>query len=150
MVMPTAKQRRSALRKLLSSGHRGTQEQLCADLAARGFATTQSTISRDLKLLGAQRIAAEDGTHVYGLRTSSPHGAFPADMVVGIEHNESMVVVRTRIGRAQAVGLDLDAMRHPGMLGTLAGDDTVLVIPKSITQTAELAQRLRELAGLGS
>ena len=145
--MVTAKQRRSALRKLLSSGHRGTQEQLCAELATRGFPTTQSTISRDLKLLGAQRTTAEDGSLVYGLRTEA-QGSFPADMVLGVEHNESMVVVRTRIGRAQAVGLDLDALRHPSMLGTLAGDDTVLVIPRSVTQTAELARRLRELAGL--
>jgi transcriptional regulator of arginine metabolism len=145
--MITAKQRRTALRKLLSTGHRGTQEQLCAELSTRGFPTTQSTISRDLKLLGAQRAMADDGSFVYGLRTGA-HGTFPADMVLGIEHNESMVVVRTRIGRAQAVGLDLDAMRHPGLLGTLAGDDTVLVIPKSVTQTAELARRLRELAGL--
>jgi transcriptional regulator of arginine metabolism len=146
-MMVTAKQRRATLRKLLTSGHRGTQEQLRAELASRGFPTTQSTISRDLKLLGAQRSATEDGTFVYGLRTGA-QGAFPADMVIGVEHNESMVVVRTRVGRAQAVGLDLDAMRHPGMLGTLAGDDTVLVIPKSVTRTAELARRLRELAGL--
>lgn len=145
--MATVKQRRTALRKLLATGHRGTQEQLCAELGIRGFPTTQSTISRDLKLLGAQRTMADDGSFVYGLRTGS-HSMFPADMVLGIEHNESMVVVRTRIGRAQAVGLDLDAMRHPGLLGTLAGDDTVLVIPKSVTQTAELARRLRELAGL--
>jgi transcriptional regulator of arginine metabolism len=146
-MMVTAKQRRATLRKLLSTGHRGTQEELCAELAERGFPTTQSTISRDLKLLGAQRSLSDDGAFVYGLRTGV-HGSFPADMVLDIEHNESMVVVRTRVGRAQAVGLDLDAMRHPGMLGTLAGDDTVLVIPKSITQTAELARRLRELAGL--
>jgi transcriptional regulator of arginine metabolism len=145
--MITAKQRRTALRKLLSTGHRGTQEQLCAELTARGLRATQSTISRDLKLLGAQRAVADDGSFVYGLRTGT-HGTFPADMVLGIEHNEAMIVVRTRIGRAQAVGLDLDAMRPPGLLGTLAGDDTVLVIPKSVAQTAELARRLRELAGL--
>lgn len=145
--MPTAKQRRTTLRKLLLTGHSGTQEQLCDELAKRGYATTQSTISRDLKLLGAQRMLAEDGSFVYSLRVGSP-GTFPSEMVLSIEHNEAMVVVRTRTGRAQAVGLDLDAMRHPGLLGTLAGDDTVLVIPKSVGQTAELARRLRELAGL--
>ena len=146
-MMVTAKQRRAALRKLLSTGHRGTQEALCAELAHRGFPSTQSTISRDLKLLGAQRSVTEDGTFVYGLRTQ-PQGTFPADMVVGIEHNESMVVVRTRVGRAQAVGLDLDAMDHPDILGTLAGDDTVLVIPRSITRTVPLVRALRTLAGL--
>jgi transcriptional regulator of arginine metabolism len=69
-------------------------------------------------------------------------------MVVSIEHNGHLVVVRTRVGRAQAVGLELDALRHPDLLGTLAGDDTVLVIPRSVGATAALARRLRELADL--
>jgi transcriptional regulator of arginine metabolism len=69
-------------------------------------------------------------------------------MVVGIDHNEVAIVIRTRVGRAQAVGLELDALRVAGVLGTLAGDDTVVVIPKSIAQTVDLARRLRELVGL--
>lgn len=116
-------------------------------LADRGHTATQSTISRDLKVLGATRILREDGNFAYHLRSALP-GPFPSDMVTSIEHNESMIVIRTRVGRAQAVGIEIDAMRHPDILGTLAGDDTVLVIARSTTLTRTVAGRLRDLAGL--
>lgn len=145
--MESSKARRAALRKLLVMGQASTQGELCRMLAERGHRATQSTVSRDLKLLGAQRMQRDDGEQVYHLR-SRTSGGFPAEMVMAVDHNENMVVVRTRIGRAQAVGLELDAAGVAGVLGTLAGDDTVLVIPKSISGTAELARKLRELAGL--
>jgi transcriptional regulator of arginine metabolism len=145
--MEAAKARRAALRKLLAMGQASTQDELCRMLFERGHSATQSTVSRDLKLLGAQRVQREGGDYGYHLRTAAPSG-FPADMVVGVEHNENAIVIRTRVGRAQAVGLELDAMRLGGVLGTIAGDDTVLVIPRSVTQTLELAKRLRELVGL--
>jgi transcriptional regulator of arginine metabolism len=145
--MTTAKTRRLVLRQLLLGGQTGTQQELCDHLADKGFAATQSTVSRDLKILGAQRVLREDGHFAYHLRGNG-RGAFPADMILAIDHNETLVVVRTKIGRAQAVGLDLDDMKHGDILGTLAGDDTVLVVPRSVKDTAVLAQSLRELAGL--
>ncbi len=147
--MPSASTtRRAALRELLSGGRASTQAELCALLAARGHPATQSTVSRDLKLLGALRTVSDRGVPVYRLATIQRRGLTPG-MVVAVEHNESMVVLRTEIGRAQAVGLDLDALELPDVLGTLAGDDTVLVVPRSMTQTAELAEQLRGLAALG-
>ncbi|MBC8067890.1 MAG: arginine repressor [Deltaproteobacteria bacterium] len=145
--MESSKARRAALRKLLVMGQASTQVELCRMLDERGHRATQSTVSRDLKLLGAQRMQRDDGEQVYHLRSRAP-GGFPAEMIVAVDANENMVVVRTRIGRAQAVGLEIDEARVPGILGTVAGDDTVLVIPKSVTGTAELARRLRELAAL--
>jgi transcriptional regulator of arginine metabolism len=142
------KQRRKLLRQLLLSGGGSSQAQLVAALAERGLPTTQSTISRDLKLLGAQRRAREDGSFVYRLE-SVGRTNFPAGMVISIEHNENVIVVRTRVGRAPAVGLELDGLRHPEILGTIAGDDTVVVIPRSITRVSELAHALTELAELG-
>ena len=145
--MGAAKARRKALRALLIAGKGSTQGQLCDLLDAQGFSTTQSTVSRDLKLLGAERRLRDDGEFMYRLPDrAAPR--FPGDMVVSVEHNGHLIVVRTRVGRAQAVGLELDALRHPDLLGTLAGDDTVLVIPRSVGATASLARRLRELADL--
>ena len=147
VTMGATKARRKALRALLTAGKGSSQAELCALLDEQGFATTQSTVSRDLKLLGAQRRLRDDGEFVYSLPDRvAPQ--FPADMIVAIDHNEHLVVIRTRVGRAQAVGLELDALRHPDLLGTLAGDDTVLVIPRSIAATPTLTRRLRELAGL--
>lgn len=145
--MSTAKQRRAALRKLLLGGSGGTQDQLVDRLARRGFATTQSTMSRDLRLLGAQRRVGKDGAYIYRLEQATT-GTFPAEMVTAIEHNEVLVVVRTRIGRAQAVGVEIDALRHPDVLGTIAGDDTVLVIPKTVNRVRQLAKSLREVSQL--
>lgn len=144
MSRPT-RERRAALRELLATGHAATQAELLIRLAERGLETTQSTISRDLKRLGARRSVGPDGAGLYHLEARP---GLPAGMVVSVEHNEAMVVLRTEVGRAQAVGLDLDALELSEVLGTLAGDDTVLVVPRSVSRTAALAQRLRELTGL--
>lgn len=146
--MSETKHRRKLLRQLLLSGRGGsTQTQLAEALAERGVQTTQSTISRDLKLLGAQRRVRDDGSFVYRLE-SAGRTNFPASMVLSVEHNEVAVVIRTRVGRAPAVGLELDGLRHPDILGTIAGDDTVVVIPRSIGRVGELASALAELAEL--
>lgn len=146
--MSQTKQRRKLLRHLLLSGRGGsTQAQLVEALAERGIPTTQSTISRDLKLLGAQRRVRDDGSFVYRLE-SAGRTNFPAGMVLSVDHNETMIVVRTRIGRAPAVGIELDGLRHPDILGTIAGDDTVLVIPRSVARVSELAATISELAEL--
>lgn len=146
--MSETKQRRKTLRQLLLSGRGGsTQTQLVEALAERGIPTTQSTISRDLKLLGAQRRVRDDGSFVYRLESASRTN-FPAGMVLTVEHNEAVIVIRTRVGRAQAVGLDLDGLRHPDILGTIAGDDTVMVMPRSLARISELASALAELSEL--
>lgn len=145
--MESAKARRSALRKLLAVGQATSQEELVRLLGERGHRVTQSTVSRDLKLLGAQRVQQPNGELGYHLRQTHAPSGFPIDMVVAVEHNEVCIVLRTKVGRAQAVGLDLDALRLAGVLGTIAGDDTVLVIPRSVAQTEELARKLRALVG---
>ncbi|EDM75560.1 transcriptional regulator, ArgR [Plesiocystis pacifica SIR-1] len=146
--MSATKERRKTLRQLLLSGLGGsTQAQLADALAERGIVTTQSTISRDLKLLGAQRRIREDGSFVYRLETGG-RTSFPSGMVLAVEFNEVMIVVRTRVGRAPAVGIELDGLRHPDILGTVAGDDTVLVVPRSTRHIERLARVLIELAEL--
>ncbi len=141
------KARRRALRALLVAGQAATQAQLSAMLNERGFAVTQSTVSRDLKLLGALRRVSDSGELEYYLERLKV-ARFPAEMIVRVTNNETMLVVRTRIGRAPAVALELDALRHPEILGTIAGDDTVLVVPSSVTRIDALRRVLLELADL--
>lgn len=143
----STKERRKALRKLLLAGKGRSQAELCDLLAERGFRTTQSTVSRDLKLLGARRRVDEEGELVYLLeQPTTPR--FPAEMVLLVEHNETSVVMRTRVGRAPAVGIELDGLRHPDILATVAGDDTVIVVPRTITRVSALTRSLRELSEL--
>jgi transcriptional regulator of arginine metabolism len=146
--MTSAKQRRAVLQELLSGGKASTQAELCELLAARGHETTQSTISRDLKRLGAQRGMGPDGEPVYRLGAASEPRGLSRGMVVSIEHNECLVVLRTAAGRAQVVGIELDDLDHPEIIGTLAGDDTVLVVPRQVTRIKELVAALRELTGV--
>lgn len=149
--MTSAKARRTVLQELLSGGRASTQAELCELLAARGHAAAQSTVSRDLKRLGALRAMGADGEPVYrlGAGISAPRG-LSAGMVTAIEHNEVLIVLRTSVGRAQVVGIELDDLDHPEILGTLAGDDTVLVVPRSIARIGELVRSLRELAAVPS
>lgn len=147
--MTSAKARRTVLQELLSGGRASTQAELCELLAARGHAAAQSTVSRDLKRLGALRAMGADGEPVYrlGAGISAARGLSPG-MVTAIEHNEVLIVLRTSVGRAQVVGIELDDLDHPEILGTLAGDDTVLVVPRSIARIGELVRSLRELAAV--
>lgn len=145
--MSETRERRQILRQLLLEGSGGsTQTQLVDALAEHGIATTQSTISRDLKYLGAERRVRDDGTPIY--RLDPGPGVFPIGMVLAVEHNEMLIVVRTRIGRAPAVGIEIDGLELDDVLGTIAGDDTVLVIPRSVALVEPLATKLRELAEL--
>jgi transcriptional regulator of arginine metabolism len=146
--MTTAKARRTVLQELLSGGKASTQAELCELLAARGHVSTQSTVSRDLKRLGALRAVGPDGEPVYRLGAGAGPRGLSAGMVLAIDHNEHLIVLRTPAGRAQVVGIELDDLDHPEILGTLAGDDTVLVVPRSVTRIRELVRVLRERSGL--
>ncbi|MCA9711343.1 MAG: arginine repressor [Myxococcales bacterium] len=146
--MTATRSRRDALRELLSGGRASTQAELCALLAARGHEVTQSTVSRDLKRLGAERTVAADGVPVYRLTGAAP-ARLGAGVVLGVSHNEQLVVLRTPAGLAGAVGLEIDALGHPDVLGTVAGDDTVLVVPRTTTRVGELASALRAFGQLG-
>jgi len=156
--------RREAVARILRSRRIGTQDDLLAALRAAGLAATQATLSRDLARLGARRVSLPGGGTVYELPAageSNPEGggatrarpaaedAFSAvrDMVSLVSANASLVVVRTRPGGAPAVARAIDLAALPGVLGTLAGDDTVFVAPAGALRPSTLAARLGERLG---
>ena len=143
--MKSTQERRKLLRKMLMEGAGQTQTELCELLAERGVATSQSTISRDIKLMGAERRVREDGALVYCLERKIGRERFPSEMVTQVEYNEQLVVLRTRVGRAPAVGVEIDALHHPEILACIAGDDAVLVVPRSIRLTRKVAALLQEI-----
>ena len=143
-------QRREAIRQVLRTKRVGTQEELREELATRGFVVTQATLSRDLTRLRARRVTLPNVGSVYELE------AFQAadvpdeisrvrDLVMAVEDSAALVVLLTLAGAAPAVALALDRARLDEVLATLAGDDTVLVVPAKKTSTATLAKRLRKL-----
>lgn len=152
----SAKQRRhQAILELVRGQPLGSQDELRRALAGRGQRVTQSTLSRDLKELRIARVPEEDGYRYVAardkekLRTNDALdiGGITAAEVVAVEANEVTVVLRTRVGRAQGVAVYLDRHRPAGVLATVAGDDTVLVVPESIEGVEDLTARLARLFG---
>jgi transcriptional regulator of arginine metabolism len=149
--------RREAVTRILRSRRIGTQEALLEAVRAAGFAATQATLSRDLAHLGARRVSLPQGGTVYELpdgpgaaaASAGVDGALAAvrDMVSAVSANASLVVVRTRPGGAPAVARAIDLAGLPGVLGTIAGDDTVFVAPEGAVRPRTLAARLGERLG---
>ena len=152
----TAKARRQrAILDLVRSRPVASQQELARGLGRRGHAVAQSTLSRDLKELRILRVPVADGYRYMpaGEEPAAPTtppalGGVAAAEVVAVDGNEVAAIVRTQVGRAQGVAVYLDGLRLPEALATLAGDDTILVVPTSTRKTAALCRRLRRLFGL--
>ncbi len=137
-----SKKRILALRRLLEIGSVSSQEDLVEELKTQKFQVTQSTISRDLRRLGAVRTVDANGRTVYRLPEdveSPPMSNTDSlrDLVVKIEHNGALIVLHTQPGSASLVARHLDQVRPGGILGTIAGDDTIFVAPASIVTIEE-------------
>lgn len=143
--------RQHRLLELLTEGFSGTQRELAQRLAADGFHATQATISRDLEELGGVRVREGERT-VYTLpgRNGPPAGfgrRVFADLVTDVAASGNLVVVHTYPGLAQGAAAVIDGAGIPGVLGTVAGDDTVLVVADERTGGRKLAERIRSLGG---
>jgi transcriptional regulator of arginine metabolism len=140
--------RRREVARILRSGRVATQEELLSSLARAGWKVTQATLSRDLARLGARRVSRPGGAF-YELGDGAPAEAAAAvsGLVTSVTTNGSMVVVRTVPGSAPAVARAIDLARMAGVLGTLAGDDTIFVTPARDRGGRTLATRLASLLG---
>ena len=130
-----SKSRLNVLRELLNEGTLSTQDELREELGRRHFKVTQSTVSRDLRRLGAIKAIDEDGQTVYRLSEETPIPVSTSslrDLVNDIQSNGSIIVIQTTPGSASLIARHLDHTRPAGILGTIAGDDTIFVAPASI------------------
>lgn len=149
-------QRQHLVAKLLASQPVASQERLVALLAEEGVAATQATVSRDLDDLGAIKVRGAGGEAVYAIPELPKDQRAPddhlrrvfGDWVVEVAHSANIIVLRTPPGTANVVGSALDRSGLPEILGTVAGDDTLVVVVAEGHRGADVAHRLRELAGL--
>ncbi len=149
MAVTDARQRITVLRKLLADGKISTQEELADELRRQKFDITQSTISRDLRRLGAVKTVDATGGTVYRLSqdmsTSAPIFASSLKhLLIDITHNDSIIVIHTAAGSANLVARHLDLIRPVGILGTIAGDDTIFVAPISTLKIPEIIKKIYE------
>jgi transcriptional regulator of arginine metabolism len=147
-------QRHTALLKIIRHTRVASQEQLRELLRAEGFDVTQATLSRDIRELGLAKVAAPGGGSHYAAPSESGQSVRPnleqllPTMLVSVDGVGPLLVVKTPAGAAQALGLALDGAGWTEVIGTIAGDDAVLVITRSERARRTLNARIREMAGL--
>ena len=147
-------QRHAAIMRIVRQDTIGSQEQLRERLKAEGFAVTQATLSRDIRELGLAKVAAPDGGSHYSASAEGNSGVRPhleqllPTMLVSAEGVGPLLVLKTTTGGAQALGLALDGAGWTEIIGTIAGDDAILVITRSERARRAVQVRIQELAGL--
>ena len=152
----TKTQRQHRIAKLLEEQAVTSQPELVRLLAADGVTATQATVSRDLEDLGAVKVRVSGGETVYAIPELARDRVAPedhlrrvlGDWVVEVAASGNLVVLRTPPGSAHVVGSALDRAGLPEILGTVAGDDTVLVVAAEQAGGTKLVKRLALLAGL--
>lgn len=148
--------RRHLIVQLLADHPVSSQQHLVELLGARDVGTTRATVSRDLRDLGAVKTRTPGGRTVYAIPEQPEARIAPADRlqsvlrdwVAGIASSGNLVVLHTPPASAHIVASALDQAGLVEVLGTIAGDDTVLVVADETAPGARLARRLRALAGL--
>ena len=131
------------------------QEQLRRLVRAAGFDVTQATLSRDVRELGLVKggaAAAYQSPAVAGSNGHSPKALLNravADYLTRVDRVQQLVLLRTGPGQAQLLGVALDSARLPELVGTIAGDDTILAIARDARGARALVKRLEGLAGEG-
>lgn len=132
--------RLEAIKLIISSKEIGSQEELLVDLKKEGFLLTQATLSRDLKQLKVAKAASMNGHYVYVLPNETMykrvHKPLPANEMMGasgfqsIRFSRNIGVIRTRPGYASSIAYNIDNSDIPEILGTIAGDDTIIIVIK--------------------
>jgi len=142
----TKPERHFAIREIISTKQIHSQDALRVELKRRGCEVTQATLSRDMTELALSRVASAQGGY-YALQMAGELQALRPLVgaeVQSIDANEAMIVVRTLPGCANTVGEYIDVQHHPDVIGTVAGDNTLLVIPSSQRKTQQVLQFLKQ------
>lgn len=129
-----------------------TQEQLLQELQDAGFYSTQATISRDIKELRIVKELTSFGTYRYTTSSKEVSGTFSTrlntifrECVTGFDYAQNIVVIHTLPGLASAAGSAVDAMSMSFVLGTLAGDDTVMIVMRDTNAAAAFCSEIKNL-----
>jgi transcriptional regulator of arginine metabolism len=148
-------QRHTAIIRLVQRERVHNQEQLRDLLYAEGIEVTQATLSRDLRDLGLVKVTGPEAGSVYAVPTDHltpfpPIEQLVPTLLLSIDGVASLAVVKTPPGSAEALGGSLDYASWEDVLGTIAGDDTLLIITRSEDARVRVTQRLSDLAGIRS
>ena len=154
--MTSKVQRQQTIARIIAENSVTSQPMLLELLEEEGIEATQATVSRDLEDLGAVKVRVRKGETAYAIPDFAPDRIAPQDQlrrvlsewVAEVEFSDPMVVVRTPPGCAHVVASALDRAAPNGLLGTVAGDDTIICVATEGVGGKKLAAELRSLAGL--
>jgi transcriptional regulator of arginine metabolism len=138
--------RQFSIKQIITDQEITSQEDLAQALTQAGFDVNQATLSRDLREMGIVRLPTATGSK-YSFVSDTEDArlrALLAYEVKSIACNESLVVVKTLAGRAQGVAELIDSMKHPEILATLAGDNTIFIAPRSVQSIDQVVAALKE------
>lgn len=145
-------QRQAKILEIIANKNVETQEQLLSALQAEGFRGTQATISRDIKELRIVKELTSLGTYRYTVSNSDLGNSFSArlntifrECVISFDYAQNIIVVRTLPGLASAAGSAIDAMNLSTIVGSLAGDDTVMIVMRDTNAAATLCGEIKAL-----
>lgn len=145
--------RQEALINLINNNAITTQEELLAGLRTLGFDVTQATVSRDIRELKISKISQNDGTfrYVTPKHTERPKvntlglNSALTESILRIDHACNDIVIHTLPGLAQAIAAAIDSIHIDGILGCVAGDDTLLIITRSDREAGDISQKLSDM-----
>ena len=141
--------RQALIREIVESQSIQTQEELAEALRVHGMVVTQATVSRDIKEMHLIKVLAEDGVYRYAMIDKNDQGVgdrlirMLSDSVVDINSANNLIVIKTLSGSAHVAAEAVDSLHWPEVLGTVAGDNTILVIARDAQIAPALAERFR-------
>ena len=150
--MKSKNSRLDAIKLIISSKEIGSQDELLQELSKEGYALTQATLSRDLKQLKVAKAASMNGNYVYVLPNNtmykrmteqhSVHEMLRYNGFISLEFSANIAVIRTRPGYASSLAYDIDSKEFDVILGTIAGDDTIMLVMREGCTRTELKNAL--------
>lgn len=141
-------QRHMKIREIIATQEIDTQEELVEALRREGFNVTQATVSRDMKELHLVKIPLDDGRYKYSLPSDQKFNPLNklkralADNFVHIDYTENLVVMKCLPGTANAVAALIDNLEWPEIMGTISGDDTMLIICRTKSDSSRVVKQI--------
>ena len=143
--------RHSMILELINSKPIETQEELAEELKASGFNVTQATVSRDIKELKLIKVLGHGGRYKYSSITNVEKVASNnlvnifSQTVISIEYIENFIIIKTIAGSASAAAEAVDSLGLEGIAGTIAGDNTIFILTRTVEKAQELTQKIKKI-----
>ncbi len=143
--------RHEKIKELIQKYEIDTQEELAARLNEAGFRVTQATVSRDIRALKMTKVAGKNGKSHYAILKEFPeelgdkYTRVLHDALMSIDQGQNIIVIHTVPGMAMGVAAALDALKWEEILGSIAGDDTVMCAARNTEQAASVVKRLKSI-----